>query len=131
MSVRPQDALQPRQSQSFFAKAPITSQLCRTLVRELLPKGLIESPEYLPMKPALTAALVAGIGFTTPSTTESPRNIMVIASEMASSLIGGIILGANVGPYLSGLLPAHIASRVAASGYAPARNADPPSDTDE
>jgi hypothetical protein len=100
-------------------------------VRELLPKGLIEPPECLPMNSALTAALVAGIVFTTTSTTESPRHIKVIASEMASSLIGGIILGANVGPYLSSLLPAHIESRVAASGYSPAQNADPASDADE
>jgi hypothetical protein len=83
------------------------------------------------MKPALTAALVAGIGFTTASTAESPRDIKVIVSEVARSLIGGIILGANVGPYLSGLFPAHIESRVTASGYAPDLTTDPPSDADE
>jgi hypothetical protein len=83
------------------------------------------------MKPALTAALVAGLGFSTTSTAESPRDIKVIASEVARSLISGIVLGANVGPYLSGLLPAHIESRVTASGYAPAPTTNPPSNADE
>jgi hypothetical protein len=100
-------------------------------VREEVSKGLIESPEPLLMKPALTAALVAGIGFTTTSTAESPRDIKVIVSEVSRNLIGGIVLGANVGPYLSGLLPAHIESRVTASGYAPASITDPPSNADE
>jgi hypothetical protein len=108
------------------------SALVRSEPRErITPKGLIESPEYLPMKPSLTAALVAGIGFTTTSTAESPREIKVIASEVARRLIGGIVLGANVEPYLSGLLPADIESRVTASGYAPAPTTDPPSNADE
>jgi hypothetical protein len=106
--------------------------LVRSESRErITPKGLIESPEYLPMKPSSTAALVAGIGFTTMSTAESPRDIKVIASEVARRLIGGIVLGANVEPYLSGLLPADIESRVTASGYAPAPTTDPPSNADE
>jgi hypothetical protein len=81
------------------------------------------------MKPILTAAaLVAGIGFAiahaadATSVTGSRRDIKAIASEVASSLIRGIILGANVGPYPSGVIPAHIESRVTASGYAPARS---------
>jgi hypothetical protein len=85
------------------------------------------------MKPVLTAAaLVAGIGFATTHPTESSwRDIKVIASEVADSLISGIILGANVGPYLSGLVPAHIESRVTASGYAPAQVTDSYSAADE
>jgi hypothetical protein len=84
------------------------------------------------MKPVLSAAaLVAGIGLTTMSATHSSHDIKVIASEVASSLIGGIILGGNVGPYLTGLVPAHIESRVTASAYAPAQTIDPSSITDE
>ena len=77
------------------------------------------------MKPILTAAaLVAGVGLAiahasdSTNVTNSWRDIKVIASEVASSLVRGIILGANVGPYPSGLVPAHIESRVTASGYA-------------
>lgn len=83
------------------------------------------------MKPILTAAaLGAGIGFAiahaadATSVTGSGRDIKVIVSEVASSLIRGIILGANVGPYPSGVVPAHIESRVTASGYAPAQSQD-------
>jgi hypothetical protein len=85
------------------------------------------------MKPAfLVAALVAAIGAATTRTPESPwPEIKVVASEVARSLISGIILGANVGPYLSGLVPAHIESRMTASGYAPAQAADPYSVADE
>jgi len=90
------------------------------------------------MKTVLTvAALVAGIGFaiahaTDSTTAPSPRrDIKVIAAEVASSLVRGIILGANVGPYPSGLIPSHIESRVTASGYAPAQSTDPNSLIDE
>lgn len=90
------------------------------------------------MKPALTtAALVAGIGFATAHTTDSTnatdlqRDIKVIAFEVANSLIRGIILGANVGPYPSGAVPAHIESRVTASGYGPAQTTDSNSVADE
>jgi hypothetical protein len=80
------------------------------------------------MKPILTAAaLVAGIGFAIAHPADATsvtglRDIKAIASEVASSLIRGIILGANVGPYPSGVVPAHIESRVTASGYSPARS---------
>jgi hypothetical protein len=90
------------------------------------------------MKTVLTAAaLVAGIGFAVAHATDSTnatgprRDIKVIASEVASSVIRGIILGANLGPYPSGLLPAHIESRVTASGYAPAESSDSNSVVDE
>jgi hypothetical protein len=90
------------------------------------------------MKPVLTAAaLVAGIGFAVAHATDStnatrPRcDIKVIASELASSVVRGIILGANLGPYPSGLVPTHIESRVTASGYAPAESNDSNSVVDE
>jgi hypothetical protein len=90
------------------------------------------------MKPVLSAAaLVAAIGFAiahaadSTNATDSRRDLKVIASEVASSVIKGIILGANVGPYPSGVVPAHIASRVMASGYAPAQSSDPNSVADE
>lgn len=91
------------------------------------------------MKTVLTAAtLVAGIGFAIAHATDSTNaadsqrdNIKVIASKVANSLIRGIILGANVGPYPSGAVPAHIESRVTASGYAPAQTTDSNSDADE
>jgi hypothetical protein len=83
------------------------------------------------MKPTLiVAALVAAIGFAVAQATDSTnttaprRDVKVIASEVASSLIRGIILGANVGPYPSGLVTAHVESRVTASGYAPAQTID-------
>lgn len=78
------------------------------------------------MKPVLLAvAFVAATGVATRHATEgSWRGIEVTASEVARSLVSGIILGANVGPYLSGLVPAHIESRVTASGYAPAQTID-------
>jgi hypothetical protein len=90
------------------------------------------------MKPILTvAALVAGIGFTIAHATDSTsatgfrRDFTVIASEVASSLIRGIILGANVGLYPSGLVPAHIESRVTASGYSQVQSTDSNSVADE
>jgi hypothetical protein len=90
------------------------------------------------MKPVLTAAaLVAGIGFAVAHATnsmsaaDSRRDIRIIASEVANSLIRGIILGANVGPYPSGAVPAHIESRVTASGYVPAQTTDSNSVADE
>jgi hypothetical protein len=90
------------------------------------------------MKPILTAvALVAGIGFALAHATDltnanGPRpDIKVIASKVASSLVRGIILGANVGPYPSGLVPAHIESRVTASGYSPTQATDSNSVADE
>ena len=96
------------------------------------------------MKPVLTAAtlvaavgfLVAAIGFATTHAADSTNaadsrpDIKVIASELANSLIVGIILGANVGPHPSvgpypyGLTPAQIEWRVMASGYAPAQQTD-------
>ena len=79
------------------------------------------------MKPALIAALVAGVSFTTTSGTDT----RAIVTELARSLIGGIILGANVGPYLSVLTPAHIESRVTVSGYVPARTTAVDSADDE
>ena len=90
------------------------------------------------MKPVLTAAaLVAGMGLVIAQATNATnapdfwRDIKVIAPEVASSLIRGIILGANVGAYPSGLIPAHIESRVTASGYAPAQTTDSNSVADE
>jgi hypothetical protein len=85
------------------------------------------------MKQILTAAaLVACIAVATTHATEgSRRDIKTIASELARGLIGGIILGVNVGPYLSGLIPAHIESRVTASGYAPVQDLDSYSVADE
>jgi hypothetical protein len=92
------------------------------------------------MKPTWTAAAVAaGIGFAiagfaiahaadSTNTTDVRRDIKAIASEVASSLFRGIILGANVGPYPSGLIPANIESRVTASGYTPAQITDSNSD---
>lgn len=83
------------------------------------------------MKPILiVAALAAAMGLPTAhaadstNATDSQRDIQVIVSEVASSLIRGIILGVNVGTYPSGVVPAHIASRVMASGYAPAQTTD-------
>jgi hypothetical protein len=85
------------------------------------------------MKPILiAAALVACIVVATTRATDGSRHdIKIIASEVARGLIAGIILGANVGPYLSGLIPAHIESRVTASGYAPAPPPDSYSLADE
>jgi hypothetical protein len=85
------------------------------------------------MKPlSVAAALVASIVVTaTPETEGSRRDIKIIASEVARGLIGGIILGVNVGPYLSSLMPAHIESRVTASGYAPSAPLDPYAVADE
>jgi hypothetical protein len=80
----------------------------------------------------IAAALAAGAAVATTHATEGSRpDIKVIASEVARGLIGGIILGANVGPYLSGLIPAHIESRVTASGYAPAQPPDSYSPTSD
>jgi hypothetical protein len=90
------------------------------------------------MKSILTAAaIVAAIGVAiahaadSTNPTDSRRDIKVVVSEMANSLIRGIILGANVGPYPSGLVPAHIKSRMMASGYSSASSADSNSVTDE
>jgi hypothetical protein len=90
------------------------------------------------MKSILTAAaLVAAVGFAiehaadSTNTTDSRRDIKVVASQVASSLIRGIILGANIGPYPSGLIPAQVESRVAASGYAPASSTDSNAFVDE
>jgi hypothetical protein len=90
------------------------------------------------MKPVLTvAALGAGIGFAiahapdATSATDFRHDIQVIASEVASSLIRGIILGVNIGAYPSGLIPAHIQSRLTASEYAPAQSTDSNSGLDE
>jgi hypothetical protein len=60
---------------------------------------------------------VAGIGLATIVTDFRPET-KAIASKLAPAVVRGIILGANVGPYQS---PAHIESRVTASGYAPAQ----------
>ena len=79
------------------------------------------------MKPALTAALVAGVSFATTSGTDT-RAIM---EELARSLVRGIILGVNVGPYPSGLTPAQVESRVTISGHIPARTVSPDSVDDE
>jgi len=90
------------------------------------------------MKSKLTvAAIVAATGFAiahaadSTNATDSQRDIKAIASKVASSLIRGIILGVNVGPYPSGLVRAHIESRVTASGYAPAPSTDSNSVVDE
>jgi hypothetical protein len=61
-------------------------------------------------------------GFSPTNPTESSqRDIKFIASEVGRSLIDGIILGGNVEPYLSGLVPAHIKSRVTVGDYARVR----------
>jgi len=78
------------------------------------------------MKPALTAALVAGVSFATTSGIDT----CAVVSELGRSLVRGIILGANVGPYLSGLTPGHIESRVTVSGYGSNRTTDPDSAED-
>jgi hypothetical protein len=85
------------------------------------------------MKPILIAgALVACVAVAATQATEgSRRETKLLASEVARGLIGGIILGVNVGPYLSGLIPAHIESRVTASGFAPPQPADSYSVADE
>jgi hypothetical protein len=76
------------------------------------------------MKRVLTAvALVAGMGFATIAADFQP-DAKVLASELVRSFISGIILGADVGPYQSALVPAHIESRVAASGYVSAPTPD-------
>ena len=66
----------------------------------------------------IAAALVAGIGCTAIAI-DFRTDAKPVGSELARALISGIILGANIGPYQS---PAHIESRVAASGYASAPN---------
>jgi hypothetical protein len=66
------------------------------------------------MKQILTvAALVAGIGFMAIAN-DFRTDAKAVGSELARALVSGIILGANIGPYQS---PAHIESRVTASGY--------------
>src|ERR1700730_15383440 len=76
------------------------------------------------MKKVLTAAaLVAGMGYATIAADFQP-DAKVLASELVRSFISGIILGADVGPYQSALVRAHIESRVAASGYVSAPTPD-------
>lgn len=78
---------------------------------------------YAPGMPSQSAAgqnRLMGYSPTNP-TESSERDVNFVASEVGRSLINGIILGGHVGPYLSGLDPAHIRSRVTASDYAPAR----------
>ncbi|HMA71087.1 MAG TPA: hypothetical protein VKP67_06315 [Xanthobacteraceae bacterium] len=71
------------------------------------------------MQQVLTgAAFVAALGFPTTIETGLRPDARAIASEVAHGLIRGIILGSNVWAYSSGLVPAHIESRVTASGYA-------------
>jgi hypothetical protein len=78
----------------------------------------------------VAAALAAGVAVAATHATEgSRRDIKIIASEVVRGLIGGIILGANVGPYLSGLIPAHIESRVTASGYTSEQPSEQPFDS--
>ena len=74
--------------------------------------------EYPPMQRALTAAaLVAGLGFGNPLETIFQAAAKIVASDVAHSLINGIILGSDVGPYQSQMLPAQIELRVTASGH--------------
>jgi hypothetical protein len=76
------------------------------------------------MKKVLTAAaLVAGTGFAMIAADFQP-DAKVLTSELVRSVISGIILGANAGPYQSGLVRAHIESRVTASGYVSAPTTD-------
>jgi hypothetical protein len=79
------------------------------------------------MKRALiAAALVAGLVFTTiNAATDLGPDAKVVASEVAHSVIIGIILGSGVEPYQSKLVPDLIESRVMASGYVPAPTVDP------
>jgi hypothetical protein len=75
---------------------------------------------YTPTKqPAAGQNWQTSMGFSPTNPTESSRrDSKFIASEVGRSLIDGIILGGNVGPYLSGLHPAHIKSRITAGDYA-------------
>jgi hypothetical protein len=74
-------------------------------------------------KVLIAAALVAGMDFATIAADFQP-DAKVLASELARSFISGIILGANAGPYQSGVVPAHIELRVTASGYVSAPTTD-------
>jgi len=85
------------------------------------------------MKRALiAAALVAGIGFATMiAATDLQPDVKIVASEVAHSVVSGIILGSSVEPYQSKLVPDLIESRVTASGYARAPTVDQYSVADE
>lgn len=74
---------------------------------------------------AISAGLGAGIGVV------STTNFRPVISQLAYSLASGIILGSNVGSYLSGLTPTDVESRVKASRYASNVIADPKSVDDE
>src|SRR5215475_12652346 len=120
-----------RQSKCFLAK-PRSHHSSVRLSCKSPPVGRLRSLSAS-MKPILiAAAFVACVAVATTQATEGSRHdVKIIASEIARGLIGGIILGVNVGPYLSGLIPAHIESRVTASGYAPAPPLDAYSVADE
>ena len=63
----------------------------------------------------MAAALVAGIGFATAIETGFRPGAGIIASEVARSLVSGIILGANV--WQSVPVPADVELRVMAGAY--------------
>jgi hypothetical protein len=74
---------------------------------------------YTPTKQPAAGQNWQTMGFSPTNPTESSRrDSKFIASEVGRSPIDGIILGGNVGPYLSGLHPAHIKSRITAGDYA-------------
>ena len=60
------------------------------------------------------AAFVAGVGFTTMIATDFRPDVKVLASEVARSVVKGIILGSGVEPYQSKLVPDLIEWRVVA-----------------
>ena len=68
----------------------------------------------------VVAAFVAGFGFATTLDTDIQATTRVVMSEVASSVVSGIILGSNVWAHPPGGVPADVESRVRASGYAPA-----------
>ena len=70
------------------------------------------------MRHVLTAGatFVAGVGFATTIATDLRPEAKVLASKVAHSVLGGIILGSSVEPYQSKLVPDLIEWRVAANG---------------
>jgi hypothetical protein len=63
------------------------------------------------------AAFVAGFGFAATLETKQ-SDVGVVVSEVASSIVSGIILGSNVWAHPAGAVPTDVESRVTASGYA-------------
>jgi len=64
----------------------------------------------------IAAAFVAGVCFTTTIATDFRPDANVLASEVAHSVVSGIILGSSVEPYQSKLVPDLIEWRIAANG---------------